>query len=191
MAPAKTTKQLILQSAIAILKQFGTEGLTMRKVAAEAEMSLGNLQYHFKDKTALMAGLAEHYFGECAMMLDEYQHDSDSPEDQLRDVILFSLDHVDHISDMCRIFREIWALSTRDHEIHEQLTEYYRITLNKLTALLIPLCRDEKSAIRLASLLMPYFEGYSITFQALPQKKQETAEMLLEVGKLVGGVKGT
>ena len=53
------TKAHIIQAATTVLKDFGTEGLTMRKVATEAEMSLGNLQYHFRNQTALMAGLAD------------------------------------------------------------------------------------------------------------------------------------
>ena len=115
------TKQHIIQSALAVLKEVGAEGLTMRGVSARAAMSLGNLQYHFKDKSALLGGVAAYYFGECVLLLDGYRHDppDGSAPDQLRNLILFFLDHVDHVSDMCRLFREIWALSTRDEAIHE------------------------------------------------------------------------
>ena len=181
MAPSANTKAHIIQSAIEVLKAHGTEGLTMRKVAAAAAMSLGNLQYHFKDKTSLMAGLAEHYFGECANMLDDYQHTPPdaSPEEQLHAFVLFLLGHVDHICDMCRIFREIWALSTRDKGIHQQLVDYYKLTANKLATVLRPLSGTEDSAQQQATLLLPYIEGYSITSEALPMGKEETARMLV------------
>jgi len=180
MPPAQETKDHIIRSAVETLKVHGSEGLTMRKVAARAAISLGNLQYHYKDKTALLAGLAEYYFGECVGMLDEYQHAprKASREKQLYRFILFLLDHVDHLSDMCRIFREIWALSARDEEIHRQLVEYYQASINKLSAVLMPLVGGAESANNMASLLLPYIEGYSITCPALPQEKKETARML-------------
>ena len=111
-------------------------------------------------------------------MLDGYRHtpEDGTREEQLHHLILFMLDHVDHISDMCRIFREIWALSTRNEGIHSQLVRYYEVTLNKLTELLIPLADNREAAVTMACLLMPYFEGYSITFMALPEDKSETAQ---------------
>ncbi|MEM9541680.1 MAG: TetR/AcrR family transcriptional regulator [Cyanobacteria bacterium P01_E01_bin.42] len=183
MPPAKNTKTHIIQAAIALLKVHGIEGLTMRKVATQAEMSLGNLQYHFKDKTALMAGLAEHYFGECESLLDDYQHTpiDGTTEEKLRNLIFFLLDHVDCMSDMCRIFREIWALSTRDEDINIQLIDYYKVTMQKLSKLLILVSGCEKAANDMASLLMPYIEGYSIVFPALPQSKHDTMQILTKL----------
>ena len=155
----------------------------MRKVATQAKMSLGNLQYHFKDKTALMSGLAEYYFGECTSLLDAYQLDptDGTIEEKLQNLILFLLDHVDHISDMCRIFREIWALSARDENIHMQMIAYYKVTMNKLSKLLSLISGSEKAANNMASLLMPYIEGYSVMCQALPQDKYDTAQMLAKI----------
>lgn len=183
MSPAQNTKTHIIQSALALLKVYGTEGLTMRKVATQAEMSLGNLQYHFKDKAALMAGLAEYYFGECTSLLDDYHHDpiDGSTEEKLHNLILFLLDHVDHVSDMCRIFREIWALSARDEAMQGQLIGYYKITVIKLSKLLALVSGCEQSANKMASLILPYIEGYSVTHQALPQEKYDTAHMLTKV----------
>ncbi|MEM8954710.1 MAG: TetR/AcrR family transcriptional regulator [Verrucomicrobiota bacterium] len=186
MAPPPNTKAQIIRSAIDVLQTHGTEGLTMRKVAGLAEMSLGNLQYHFKSKTSLMAGLAEHYFGECANMLDGYQHApiNGSAKEKLYQFVFSLLSHVDHvdqISDMCRVFREMWALSARDAEIHRQLVDYYRLTVDKLTALLLPISSSEESATHMASLILPYIEGYSITCEALPMQKEETAFMLTKL----------
>ena len=183
MTAPRQTKENLIHAAIAVLKSHGTEGLTMRKVAAEATVSLGNLQYHFRDRTALMAGLAAYYFGECEVLLDGYQHtpEGGSKEAQLHDLILFLLDHVDHISDMCRMFREIWALSTRNDDIHRQMVGYYEVTLKKLSELLVPIADSHEAAVAMACLLMPYVEGYSITFMALPQSKAETAQILTKM----------
>ena len=181
MPSTQDTRTRIIRAAIIVLKNVGTEGLTLRRVAAQAKISLGNLQYHYTNRSALMAGLAEHYFDECARMLDGYRHSPQrgSRMAKLRHLILFLLDHVDHVSDMCRIFREIWALSTRDHDIHSQLMSYYELSMEKLSNLLLPICDSEEVARKMASLLVPYLEGYSITHDALPLGKKETAEMLV------------
>lgn len=181
MAPRQTRLQII-QSAIVVLKIVGTEGLSLRNVAAQADISLGNLQYHFKSRPALMAGLAEHYFAECAELLGGYEQTpiDGTRDEQLQHFIRFLLDHVDHISDMCRIFREIWALSTRDDAVHSQLVSYYETSMSQITRLLADLGEDEPSARRIATLLVPFMEGFSITHEALPLTTQQAADILFD-----------
>ncbi|MEM6505728.1 MAG: TetR/AcrR family transcriptional regulator [Planctomycetota bacterium] len=176
------TKRLIIDAAIRVLKTFGMEGLTMRKVALEADMSLGNLQYHYANKAILISALAEHYFGECERLLDEYEHQPNtSRQHQLRSLILYHLDHVEHITDMCRIFREMWALATRDEALHEQLMSYYRVTFNKLTVLIGAMDVTKKQAKQIASFFIPFLEGYSITVHAELQSKAQTVKMLVRI----------
>ena len=183
MASRQDTKLHIIQTAIIVLKSHGAEQLTMRKIANEAGMSLGNLQYHYKNKTLLLAGLAEYYFNECLEMLDDYQitPKHGTPKRKLKNLILFMIGHFDHISDMCRIFRELWALSTRDEQIHMQMNDYYKMIVKKLSMLLTKIGHTEQASKKIACLLIPYFEGYSITVQALPQNKKQTADMLTEL----------
>jgi len=180
LAKLHPTKTLIIERTLSLLKEIGMEGLTMRKVANEAGMSLGNLQYHYKDKAALLSELADSYFDICLGELKSYtpQNSNWTREEQRYALIGFYLDHVDHISDMCRIFRELWALSTRDSSVEQQMNEYYRQLVVTLTGLLTPLCGGEEAAQYVTQLLIPYFEGYSITHDALPVSKQATAAML-------------
>lgn len=156
----------------------------MRKVAAEANRSLGNVQYHFKDKTALMGGLAEYYFAECMDLLVGYARDTEEgadPESGVRGLISFYMDHLDHLTDMCRIFRELWALSTRSPELHEQLITYYRMSVEQFADLFAPMGYSSEASARVASLLIPYFEGYSIAGEALPLSKDEMTDLLVRV----------
>ncbi|MEM1213182.1 MAG: TetR/AcrR family transcriptional regulator [Planctomycetota bacterium] len=175
------TKALIIQSAIEVLKTFGTEGLTMRKVAAAAQLSLGNLQYHYPNKIVLLSGLAEHYFGVCERLLDAYSPRPGDRRQQLRAMVMYHLDHVEHITDMCRIFREMWALATRDDALHEQLMAYYRVTFEKLTGLIEAMGVPRKPARDVAGLFIPFFEGYSITVHAGLQSRPRTVRMLVQM----------
>ncbi|MEM9420336.1 MAG: TetR/AcrR family transcriptional regulator [Planctomycetota bacterium] len=176
------TKTQIVQAAIEQLKTVGMEGLTMRKVASTARMSLGNLQYHYANKTALLSGLAAHYFGECERLLDSYEHSPQAGRrQQLQSLIVYHLDHVEHITDMCRIFREMWALATRDEELHEQLMSYYRATFKKLTALIEAMGVKKIRAKEIASFFIPFLEGYSITAHAELQSKPQTTRMIVRI----------
>ena len=46
------TRARILEAARGLLVQTGPESLTLRGVAARAELSLGNLQFHYPDLDA-------------------------------------------------------------------------------------------------------------------------------------------
>ena len=47
------------------MKTEGDHGVTMRKVASSANMSLSNVQYYFKTKDVLLKALADRYFQAC------------------------------------------------------------------------------------------------------------------------------
>ncbi|MEM0964719.1 MAG: TetR/AcrR family transcriptional regulator [Verrucomicrobiota bacterium] len=177
------TKHQIIRSALVVLKEEGTEGLTLRKVATHAQMSLGNLQYHYRNKSALFGGLAEHYFDECSEILQGYVPLS-SEEDlskRLRHLIDFILDHLDHLTDMCRIFRELWALATRDRQISCQLSDYYRVSRREMESLFLEITSSPEGSQRIVTLLLPYFEGFSITHNALGQSKEQVADLLTQL----------
>jgi len=62
----------IYSCTTALLKDVGSEGLSMRKVAQKADMSLSNVQYYFKTKELLLAGLLKSFLEEYADSLKHY-----------------------------------------------------------------------------------------------------------------------
>lgn len=52
---AEDRRAQIAQACLRALQEHGHSGLTARKVAAEAGMSLGHITYHFKDMDAVLA----------------------------------------------------------------------------------------------------------------------------------------
>ena len=55
-----TTRELILDAATSLLASRGVEHATVRKVAAEAGLSPGAVQHHFKTRDELIAAAYEH-----------------------------------------------------------------------------------------------------------------------------------
>jgi len=67
------TKQRIIDSAISLFNQQGFVNVTMRDLAQELGISLGNLTYHFNRKDDLMAAIHQQLIDERNAMLETVQ----------------------------------------------------------------------------------------------------------------------
>lgn len=153
----------------------------MRKVASLSGKSLSNVQHHYKNKETLLKGMALYYFNECEVLIEKYQKTKTnlSTRNNIFQFVLYCLSHIDHISDTCLIFREMWAISARDKNIEEELVKYYQRMLQKTASLWGD--HSQKKAEKVASLLVPYLDGYSIQHQALPLNQEQIANLLTDM----------
>jgi len=115
---------LIIDCALAIMRDHGEHGLTMRQVATRAGMSLSNLQYYFKNKNELLKGMVDFYFDKCATLFEKQLMASraTSLRQRINDLISFSLAYGDSLTEICKIFREFWAIATRNEEINANIS---------------------------------------------------------------------
>ena len=72
--------QRIINHGLALLKENGDHGLTMRQVAVNAGMSLSNVQYYFSTKNDLLKGMVDTYFQQCEKQFDEKMGSSDNED---------------------------------------------------------------------------------------------------------------
>lgn len=166
---AKSEK--VLDVALELLKAQGDYGVTMRQVAANASMSLSNVQYYFKNKDELLKAMASRYFGACLeeMRGMEVIECSSSLEEDINDLLKGFLSHGLEVSEMCRIFREYWAISTRNSAIDIHIKDYYREMVVLLSNILRPAARSEQGISQAVSIIIPFVEGYSITALSMPE----------------------
>ncbi len=155
----------ILRSAAAILRGQGDRGLSMRAVAAAVGISLSNVQYYFSDKDALLEALVEDYFDECAQLVARSARDGEGLEGSARltAFLTVALSEDGDMAEMCAMFREVWAISTRNEQIAGLLKRYYEQTSDLLLVTFFPEVSDEQTRRRIALLLMSFIEGFSIT----------------------------
>ena len=71
MSQTKTlkTKERILQLSLQLFNERGERSVTTNHIAAELNMSPGNLYYHFRNKSEIIKKLMEQYQGETLQML--------------------------------------------------------------------------------------------------------------------------
>ena len=171
---------LIIDCALSILRDNGYGGLSMRQVAKSANISLSNLQFYFKNKDELLRGMIDFYFERCSTLFESHLRGLDSLEAamKIRGIISFGLEGGEEINEICKIFRELWAISTRNEDVKEHLEDYYREYASSLSDLFSTVSVDADNIKNVTSLLLPYFEGYALMATVIPLEKVEVLEML-------------
>lgn len=169
----------VLDISIELLRQEGDYGVSMRKVATLAEMSLSNVQYYFKTKDDLLKAMADRYFQQCLEDLAKQPKLGDASA--LKEFISTQLSHVYDVSDMCRIFREYWAISTRNEAIDAYLLAYYQTMAESLIKIFEPLATDHANLESAVSVFVSFVEGYSITARALPVKLETITQAVTNI----------
>lgn len=68
-----STKERIVNVAVELFNEKGLVNVTMRDLAAELDMSLGNLTYHFKKKEELMEAIHDRIISERNSLMENVQ----------------------------------------------------------------------------------------------------------------------
>jgi AcrR family transcriptional regulator len=182
-AQRSAKERLILDNALDLLKETGDAGLTMRRVAERAGMRLSNVQYYFKSRDDVLKAMVTRYFEECTEEIRRLTQENaaHSQRERAHLLILTGLRHGDELSDMCRIFRELWAISSRNLTVRDHMADYYRTFSALIVDFVLGRAADPVVRDRLRSLLLPFFEGYSVTASSVPLSTEQVADMLTDM----------
>lgn len=176
------TKEIIINQTINSLKEEGSGGLTMRKIATKCNITLSNLQYHYPDKSILLQTVAQYFCEKCEENIEaelkELTPTNQTEKDQFIRKLLELLLKYDDTSIESFVFREIWALSMRDEQLKASLQKYYEDYNNKLISMISVI---KNSPEEIVSLLAPYAEGYAIIGKTIPLTKKKTIQMLEKI----------
>ena len=155
---------IILDAAREVLIEAGYASFTMRKVAARAGITIGNLNYYYRTKKDLLRDLLEHVINP---YLEEFERRrqiaGQSPEKQLLAVLKFWIDDLS-TPETTSFFPELWALGNHDPHIADLVDDLYvqaRLPLNELIPQINPTL-TRKEAERIALYMCATMEGLTI-----------------------------
>jgi AcrR family transcriptional regulator len=110
---SRATRQRLLETTIRCLATHGWEASTVGFIAAEAGISRGAVQHHFRTREALILGALEHMFAERAALLDAMP-ERDGP-DRIHAVVA---DLVEAIGgELFRAALQVWTVAAADPEV--------------------------------------------------------------------------
>jgi AcrR family transcriptional regulator len=131
------TYDLIVRAALSLLIEQGERAMSMRRIAAECGMKLGNVTYYFPTREDLMRSLLEavvqSYESEFDLILND---EGASPEQQLADLCTLILGDI-RTKQTTRLFPELWALANHDTFVAECINDLYaraRVSLDLAVA---------------------------------------------------------
>jgi AcrR family transcriptional regulator len=115
-------RQQILSAAYEVASRRGLEGLTVRAVAARAELSHGSVLYHFKRKDQLVRALLDWLLQSASLLrVPEAVAEIEDPMDRLYALLRQEMDRASSDTGRSQLLFEYWALGTRHAAIRRRI----------------------------------------------------------------------
>lgn len=169
------TREQILHAALHLLVEQGYRAMTMRRIAAQCGIQLGNLTYHFPTREDLVQALLEAVISSYEIEFDPIvRMPGIPPEQRLFDLCALILEDI-RTKKTTRVFLELWALSNHDRFVSERVAELYaraRAPLVEIVEEMRPDLAPEKRAamvlfISAAMEGLTVFAGYDKPFEPM------------------------
>jgi AcrR family transcriptional regulator len=120
------TVDAILKAALHVLIEEGASAFTLRRIAQQCGVNVGNVSRHFPRKEMLVQVLLEEILSPSEGLIERNIRETGmSPEDALALVIGGSLDQIESKS-MTHLFIELWAMGNHNEFVAERVEGVYR-----------------------------------------------------------------
>ncbi len=123
---ADVRRRALIEATIESLKRHGHEGLSIRRISAEAGVSIGLINHHFPNKNALVAEAYRHFNSQLVeVMRSAVERAPDAPRERLRALFraTFSPPNLDR--DVLGVWIVLWGLYHHSSEIQAVHDEAY------------------------------------------------------------------
>jgi len=150
-----TTADRILEAALEVLAQRGIAGVSMRAVAQQADVALGLANYHFENKTELIAAALRQIGAKDLELVAAAP--SDDPAHALRESLHQALAPAFLTPSYLSLRLQLWSLAGVDStfaEINQTAQLRYLDGLRRLLAAARPDLTDDEVAERAADILI-------------------------------------
>ena len=133
-------RQALIEATIECLKRYGHDGLSIRRISAQAEVSIGLINHHFPTKDALVAEAYRYFNSELVGYLRQaVAETAGSPREQLRAFFNASFSPPNLDSDVLAVWVVFWGLYRHSKDIQRVQSETYHGYIDLLRGMLADL----------------------------------------------------
>jgi AcrR family transcriptional regulator len=192
---AKQRRAEIADGLYRCIARRGYANTTVRDIAKEADVGLGLITHHFRDKDEILHKLADHVSERYRQSFDDLLkgHSEGDPRERLQLGIRFIFSDIAGDKDLTAVFAELLNLSRHDNKLRLSLKKLYKVYRDTV-ARFIKECAQgsnvsDQEIKKLATFLVSASEGASDQWSLDPRgtKLSEMAEM---AGRFVDSVIG-
>jgi len=148
-APEETRREDMLRAAYDVAARQGLDALTLRTVAARADVSHGTVLFHFKRKHELVAALLDRVlYATAVLRVPDAVAQITRPSERLDALLRTEMDRLSTEPRHFRLFLECWTIGVRNAPIRRKIRvalESYRAALASLAG---PLVAEELAVSR-------------------------------------------
>ena len=112
---SRATRLRLLETTIRSLARHGWDVSTVGFIAAEAGVSRGALQHHFRTREALIIAALEHMFAERAALLDALPEPTGTRAEQVHAVVTGLVETIG--GELFRAALQVWTVAAADAEL--------------------------------------------------------------------------
>jgi TetR/AcrR family transcriptional repressor of bet genes len=136
-------RQALVEATIECLKRFGHDGLSIRRISAQAKVSIGLINHHFPTKDALVAEAYRYFNSELVGYLRKaVAETTGSPRKQLRAFFEASFSPPNLDSDVLAVWVVFWGLYRHSKDIQRVQSETYHGYVDLLRSMLADLEKE-------------------------------------------------
>ena len=165
-APEAERRQQIVDAALRVAARDRLEGLTVRRVAAEAGLSPGLVYFHLTDKETLLLAVLDRLM--TRLLPTPPARTEGTARDRLIDHVRDEVARLPEVRELVELFLDFWVMGTRHPGVRDRIVE----ALVAHRRALVPLAEDviaeepERFAAtrpdRLAAMVVAFLHGHAV-----------------------------
>lgn len=173
--PEDLRRDAILAAAFRAVSRKSIAGITIRDVAAEAEVSAGLLHHHFGSKEVLLRDLLG-WLGRRILSSDFHPEPSSDARSSILMLVRHEIGRAVRFPDEVQLFFDFWVQGQADPQIRERVREILRVYRKRFLPFAAALVAEEPSryartsAPGLAGVAASFVQGCAVQAMADPEE---------------------